>query len=84
MNTLLSSQPKVQNQLHGLFVDMTPVPVTNIEELDLSSALLCRVSTDLTDGFAFPYYLFIPQVIDSNKPIHLLVEAVQYRIWRQF
>ena len=56
------------------FVDMTPVPVTNIEELDLSSELLCRVSTDLTDGFAFPYYLFIPQRIDSNKPIHLLVE----------
>ena len=56
------------------FVDMTPVPVTNIEALDLSSALLCRVSTDLTDGFAFPYYLFIPQGIDSNKPIHLLVE----------
>ena len=56
------------------FVDMTPVPVTNIEELDLSSERLCRVSTDFTDGFAFPYYLFIPQGIDSNKPIHLLVE----------
>ena len=56
------------------FVDMTPVSVTNIEELDLSSELLCRISTDLTDGFAFPYYLFIPQGIDSNKPIHLLVE----------
>ncbi len=56
------------------FVDITPVPVTNIEELDLSSELLCRVSTDLTDGFAFPYYLFIPQGIDANKPIHLLVE----------
>ena len=56
------------------FVDMTPVSVTNIEELDLSSELLCRISTDLTDGFAFPYYLFIPQRIDSNKPIHLLIE----------
>ncbi|MDE0466770.1 MAG: sigma-70 family RNA polymerase sigma factor [Candidatus Poribacteria bacterium] len=56
------------------FVNMTPVPVTDIEELNLSNELLCRVSTDLTDGFAFPYYLFIPQGIDSNKPIHLLVE----------
>ncbi len=56
------------------FVDMTPVSVTNIEELDPSSELLCRISTDLTDGFAFPYYLFIPHGIDSNKPIHLLVE----------
>ena len=56
------------------FVDMTPIPVKNIEELDLSSELLCRVSTDLTDGFAFPYYLFIPQGIDSNNPIYLLVE----------
>ncbi len=56
------------------FVDMTPIPVTDIGALDLSSELLCRVSTDLTDGFAFPYYLLIPQGIDSNKPIHLLVE----------
>ena len=57
------------------FVDMTSIPVTDIEKLNLSSELLCRVSTDLTDGFAFPYYLFIPQEIDSNKPIHLLVES---------
>ncbi len=56
------------------FVDITPVAVTDIRALDLSSELLCRVSTDLTDGFAFPYYLLIPHGIDSNKPIHLLVE----------
>ncbi len=56
------------------FVDTTPVHVNNIEALDLSSELLCRVSTDFTDGFAFPYYLFVPQGIDFNKPVHLLVE----------
>ena len=56
------------------FVDTTPVHVKGIEKLNLSSDLFCRVSTDFTDGFAFPYYLFIPQGIDSNTPVHLLVE----------
>ena len=54
-----------------------PIHVQDIEELDLldlSSELLCRVSTGLTDGFAFPYYLFVPQGIDLDKPVHLLVE----------
>ena len=56
------------------FADTTPLHVKGIEELDLSSELFCRVSTDFTDGFAFPYYLFIPQGIDATKPVHLLVE----------
>ena len=56
------------------FVDTTPVHVKGIEKLNLSSDLFCRVSTEFTDGFAFPYYLFIPRGIDSNTPVHLLVE----------
>ena len=56
------------------FVDTTPVDVKGIEELNLSNELLCRVSTDFTDGFAFPYYLFVPQGINSSKSVHLLVE----------
>ena len=56
------------------FVDTTPVHVKGIEKLDLSNGLFCRVSTDLTDGFAFPYYLLVPQGIDVNRPVHLLVE----------
>ena len=56
------------------FVDTTPMDVKGIEELNFSSELLCRVSTNFTDGFAFPYYLFIPQGIDSIKSVHLLVE----------
>ena len=56
------------------FVDTTPVYVTDIEELDLSNELLCRVTVNPTVGFNFPYYLFIPQGIDLNKPVHLLVE----------
>ena len=56
------------------FVDVTPIHVTGIEELNLSNELLCRVSVDLTEGFAFPYYLFVPQGIDSSKPVHLLIE----------
>ena len=56
------------------FVDTTPVYVTDIEELDLSNELLCRVTVNPTEGFNFPYYLFIPQGINLNKPVHLLVE----------
>ena len=52
----------------------TPLHVQDIKKLDLSRELLCRVSTDLTDGFAFPYYLFVPQGIDFDKPVHLLIE----------
>ncbi len=56
------------------FVDTTPVYLTDIEELNLSNELLCRVTVNPTVGFSFPYYLFIPQGIDLNKPVHLLVE----------
>ena len=56
------------------FVDTTPVYVTGIEELDLLNELLCRVTVNPAEGFNFPYYLFIPQVINWSKPVHLLVE----------
>ena len=56
------------------FVDTTPVYVTDIEELNLSDELLCRVTVNPTAGFNFPYYLFIPQGINLHKPVYLLVE----------
>jgi hypothetical protein len=56
------------------FVDTTPVYVTDIEELNLSNELLCRVTVNPAAGFNYPYYLFIPQGINLSKPIHLLVE----------
>ena len=56
------------------FVDMPPIHITGIEALNLSKALLARVSANPIEGFAFPYYLFIPQQMDSSKPVHLLVE----------
>ena len=56
------------------FVDTIPIYVTDIEKLDLSNELLCRVTVNPTAGFNFPYYLFIPQGIDLDKPVHLLVE----------
>ena len=56
------------------FVDTTPVYVTDIEELNLSNELLCRVTVNPTAGFNYPYYLFIPHGINLNKPVHLLVE----------
>ena len=57
------------------FVDITPVYVTGIERLDLSNKLLYRVSENPTEGFNFPYYLFIPQGLSLNESIYLLVEA---------
>lgn len=56
------------------FVDTTPVHLTNIQKLDLSNKLLCRVSESPTEGFNFPYYLLIPQGVNLNKPVYLLVE----------
>ena len=56
------------------FVNSTPVHVTDIEKLDLSNKLLCRVPENPTEGFNFPYYLLIPQGINLDKSIHLLVE----------
>ena len=56
------------------FIDTTPVHVTGIERLDFSNKLLCRVSENPIEGFNFPYYLLIPQEVDLNKPIYLLVE----------
>ena len=56
------------------FVDTTPIYVTDIEELDISNELLCRVTVNPTKGFNYPYYLFIPQGINLSQPVHLLVE----------
>ena len=64
------------------FVDTTPVYVADIEELNLSNELLCRVTVNPTVGFNFPYYLFIPQGINLNKPVHLLVEPCNTRVSR--
>ena len=64
------------------FVDTTPIYVADIEELNLSNELLCRVTVNPTEGFNFPYYLFIPQGIDLNKPVHLLVEPCNTRVSR--
>ena len=56
------------------FVDTTPVYVTDIEELNLSNELLCRVTVNPAEGFNYPYYLFIPHGINLSQPVHLLVE----------
>ena len=56
------------------FMDTTPVHVTDIEKLNFSNRLLCRVSENPAEGFNFPYYLLISQGVNLDKPIHLLVE----------
>ena len=66
------------------FVDTTPVYVTGIEELNLLDELLCRVTVNPAEGFNFPYYLFIPQVINWSKPVHLLVEPCNTGVSHSF
>ena len=56
------------------FIDTTPVHVTAIKRLDFSNKLLCRVPENPAEGFNFPYYLLIPQGVNLNKPVYLLVE----------
>ena len=50
------------------------VHITDTEDLDISKGLAARVSANAAAGFSFPYYLFVPQDMDSSKPVHLLVE----------
>ena len=66
------------------FVDTTPVHVTDVERLDFSDKLLCRVSENPTEGFNFPNYLFIPQEISLDQPIYLLVEPNNTGVGNRF
>ena len=50
------------------------VHIAETENLDLSKGLTARVPANPAAGFSFPYYLFVPQEMDSSKPVHLLVE----------
>ena len=50
------------------------VHIAETENLDLSKGLTARVSANPTAGFSFPYYLFVPQEMDSSNPVYLLVE----------
>ncbi len=50
------------------------VHIEGTENLVLSKGLTARVSANPAAGFAFPYYLFVPQEMDSGEPIYLLVE----------
>ena len=63
--------------LYGLSVDtaslvgVDPLPVER--NLPIGQAFL--VETDADDGFNFPYYLFIPDFVPAEEPVHLLVET---------
>ena len=50
------------------------VHIEDTENLDLSKGLTARVSANPAAGFSFPYYLFVPQEMDSGEPVYLLVE----------
>jgi len=48
--------------------------VEAIQKVDLSGDDIFQVEARASEGFNFPYYLFIPSGIDKNKQIHMLVE----------
>ena len=45
-----------------------------IQKLDLSGDDILQVEARASEGFNFPYYLFIPGGIDKRNPVYLLVE----------
>jgi len=63
--------------LYGLSVDAAslggadPLPV----ERNLPRGQAFLVEADADEGFNFPYYLFIPNFVSAEEPVHLLVET---------
>ncbi|MBN1506349.1 MAG: hypothetical protein JW955_05860 [Sedimentisphaerales bacterium] len=51
------------------------VRVGAIRKLDLSSDDILEVEARASEGFNFPYYLFIPGGIDKDSPVYMLVET---------
>ncbi len=45
-----------------------------IRKVDLSGDDILQVEAQVSEGFNFPYYLFIPGGIDKHSPVYLLVE----------
>ncbi|MBC8875874.1 MAG: hypothetical protein H8E44_41135 [Planctomycetes bacterium] len=45
-----------------------------IRKLSLSGDDILQVEAQASEGFNFPYYLFIPGGIDKHRPVHVLVE----------
>ena len=45
-----------------------------IHKVDLSGDDILQVEAQASEGFNFPYYLFIPSGIDKDRQIHMLVE----------
>jgi len=48
--------------------------VEAIQKVDLSGDDIFQVEAQASEGFNFPYYLFIPSGIDKNKQVYMLVE----------
>ena len=51
------------------------IRVGAMPKLDLSSNEILQVEARASEGFNFPYYLFIPGGIDKDSPIYMLVES---------
>ncbi len=49
-------------------------PRAEVKQLDLSGNALVKIDAQPEQGFKFPYYLFIPEVVDRQNAVHLLVE----------
>jgi hypothetical protein len=67
---------KASQNLSGLVSESEQVVrVGAIRKLDLSGDDLFQVEAQASEGFHFPYYLFLPAGIDKNSPTYLLVET---------
>jgi hypothetical protein len=51
------------------------IKIRAIQKVDLSGDDILQIEDQETEGFNFPYYLFIPGGIDNNKQVYMLVES---------
>ena len=50
------------------------IVVSTIQKLNLSGNDIVEVDANASKGFNFPFFLFIPETIDRNQKLYLLVE----------
>ena len=48
--------------------------VSAIQKMNFAGNDIIQVEADAQAGFNFPFYLFVPNTIDKNQKVHLLVE----------
>ena len=49
--------------------------VGSLQKVNLAGDDILEIESQEAKGFNFPFYLFIPEGMDKNKPVHILVET---------